>query len=73
MAEESGPEKYAPADRRAPERRSEENIARVSQQQRPTNPAMPRPMISMRWSGASPTFRWAEIDRVISALEVYER
>jgi hypothetical protein len=69
MAEESGPEKYAPADRRVPERRSEEHIERVSQQQRPTitanAPADDLNVLVGRVANVS----LAEIDRVISALE----
>ena len=63
------PEKYAPADRRAPERRNEERIALQSQQQRPTNPANAPAEDLNVLVGRVTNVSMAEIDRVISALE----
>ena len=70
MPEESGPEKYAPADRRVPERRnSEERIALLSQQQRQANPAnAPADDLNVL-VGRIANVSMAEIDRVISTLE----
>jgi hypothetical protein len=69
MAEESGPEKYAPADRRAPERRNEERIALLNQQQRQVNtanaPAEDLNALVRRVASVS----LEEIDRVIRTLE----
>lgn len=69
MAEESGPEKYAPADRRAPERRNEERVALLNQQQRQVNtanaPAEDLNALVRRVASVS----LEEIDRVIRTLE----
>jgi len=69
MAEESGPEKYAPPARRAPERGNEESIAFLRQQQSqagPANaPAEDLNALVRRVAGVS----MEEIDRVIRALQ----
>ena len=69
MAEESGPEKYAPADRRAPERRNEERIALLNQQQRQVNPAnAPAEDLNVLVRCVA-SVSLEEIDRVIRTLE----
>jgi len=63
MAEESGPEKYAPSNRRAPEKGSDaERIAFLRQQQSQANPPIRQPpKNSMQRSGASPARRWRKL------------
>jgi hypothetical protein len=71
MAEHSGPEKYAPPDRRAPEKRSDaEHIAFLRQQRSQADPANGPAAedlnaVVRRVAGDS----IEEIDRVIRALE----
>jgi hypothetical protein len=71
MAEHSGPEKYAPPDRRAPEKRSDaEHITFLRQQQSQADPANGPPAETLnaliqRVAGDS----MDEIDRVIRELE----
>jgi hypothetical protein len=71
MAEESGPEKYAPSNRRAPEKGSDaERIAFLRQQQSQANPANPSAAQELNAAVrrvASTSLE--EIDRVIRALE----
>jgi hypothetical protein len=69
MAEESGPEKYAPADRRAPERRNEERIALLNQQQRQVNPANAPAEDLNALVRRVASVSLEEIDRVIRTLE----
>ncbi len=71
MAEKSGPETYAPPDRRPPEKRSDvEHIAFLRQQRTEADPANGPPAENLnavvrRVAGDS----MEEIDRVIRALE----
>ena len=69
MAEGSGPEKYAPADRRAPERRNEERIALLSQQQSQANPANAPAEDLNALVGRFASVSLEEIDRVIRTLQ----
>ena len=69
MAEDSGPEKYAPLDRRAAERRNDERIAIQSQQQRQANPANAPAEDLNALVGRVASVSLEEIDRVIRALE----
>jgi hypothetical protein len=68
MAEETGPEKYAPLDRRATERRNE-RIAIQSQQPRQVNPANAPAEDLSALVGRVASVSLEEIDRVIRALE----
>lgn len=69
MAENSGPEKYAPLDRRMPERRNDERIALQSQQLRQANPANAPAEDLNALVGRVASVSLEEIDRVIRALE----
>ena len=69
MTEESGPERYAPIDRRAPERRNDERIAIQSQQQRQANPANAPAEDLNALVGRVASVSLEEIDRVIRTLQ----
>jgi hypothetical protein len=69
MAEESGPEKYAPPDRRAPERRNDERIAILRQQQRQADPANAPAEDLNALVRRVASVSLEEIDRVIRALQ----
>ena len=68
MAEDTGPQKYAPPDRRAPDRRNDERIAFLREQQSqiaPTAPAEDLNAVVRRVASVS----LEEIDRVIRTLQ----
>ena len=69
MAEESGPEKYAPPARRAPERGNEESIAFLRQQQSQAGPANAPAEDLNALVRRVASVSMEEIDRVIRALQ----